>query len=314
MRANSLKVNKGLSISQAQSISNICNQKAIEIENKYINANNFSKTIKIDDQKYSTQEKVELPSNIVELLLEKSKLHACQAFLMENIKAKDALINQIKKSKVDISHLEAPSRPTYKNAHDNENYQEQVKEEWGWEQLTNAELNEYLEAEAFAAHIGQFIHQNGKLDSLRKELPTIPTIDWMSIETGKKIPVIIEKHSDANKLMEYHDELAKIHRMYEQKVNYFKSKVKNMVTQKNAEIAANNEAILSETEAYNKKLSTEFEFLSNSYSNNISKLENNFNAEKAKLLKEAISMRIEIPDRFKTTIDSMMESIVKEDE
>jgi hypothetical protein len=36
-----------------------------------------------------------IPTNVVELLTEKARLSATQAFLMENIKAKDELINEI---------------------------------------------------------------------------------------------------------------------------------------------------------------------------------------------------------------------------
>jgi hypothetical protein len=48
MKKNSLS-EKGLSLSQAQSISNICNQRAMEIENSINIINNYSKTIHIDD-------------------------------------------------------------------------------------------------------------------------------------------------------------------------------------------------------------------------------------------------------------------------
>jgi hypothetical protein len=115
-----------------------------------------------------------------------------------------------------------------------------VNEKWGWDQLTVAEYNEFLEAEAFAAHIGQFIHKGGKLDQLRAELPTIKTLEFMEIETGKKTPMTISVHHKADDLMELHEELAGLHRGYEQKVNYFKAKVKNAVTAENARIAKEN--------------------------------------------------------------------------
>lgn len=50
MKKHSLKVNNGLSMSQAQSISNLCNQRAEEINQDISIINNFSKSIRIDDE------------------------------------------------------------------------------------------------------------------------------------------------------------------------------------------------------------------------------------------------------------------------
>lgn len=52
-----------------------------------------------------------LPENVVALITEKAELHACQAFLMENIKAKDFLLKETKCATVEISDIEVPQRP-----------------------------------------------------------------------------------------------------------------------------------------------------------------------------------------------------------
>jgi hypothetical protein len=86
--------------------------------------------------------------------------------------------------------VDAPERPkTFKK-----DYLYSIDEPWGWDQLTTAEYNEYLEAEAYASHIGQFIHKGGKLDRLRAELPTIKTLEFMEIEVGKKTPMKVSIH------------------------------------------------------------------------------------------------------------------------
>ena len=46
-KKNSLTSNKGLSLSQAQSISNLCNQRAREIESKLNGVNNYSKSVAV---------------------------------------------------------------------------------------------------------------------------------------------------------------------------------------------------------------------------------------------------------------------------
>ena len=87
MRKHSLS-STGLSLSQAQSISNLCFQRAQDIANLISGLNNATKSLKIGQETYIETVGKSLPANIVALLQEKALLHSTQAFLMENIKAK----------------------------------------------------------------------------------------------------------------------------------------------------------------------------------------------------------------------------------
>ena len=138
---NSL-ASKGLSMSQAQSISNLCNQRAKEISTKLDNINNVSKELTIETETYIETKGNPIPTNVVELLTAKARYSATQAFLMENIKAKDELINKIKHEQFKYD-VEAPIRPTTIS----ENLPLEVGEDFGLDQMTAAEYNEYLEAE-----------------------------------------------------------------------------------------------------------------------------------------------------------------------
>ena len=60
--------NKGLSMSQAQSISNLCNQTAQEIERELNSYNNCSKSINIGGQVYNMQEGSPIPGDILDKL------------------------------------------------------------------------------------------------------------------------------------------------------------------------------------------------------------------------------------------------------
>jgi len=148
MRRNSLST-KGLSLSTAQSISNLCNQRSKEINSKLEQTNNFSRTLKIDGEIYTETESSPLPGDVVSLLREKSRLHASQAFLMENIKAKDEMINSIKKESFQFE-----VEQTQRGQLESPKLNQLVDESWGWEQLSIQEYNEFLEAESYAAHIG----------------------------------------------------------------------------------------------------------------------------------------------------------------
>lgn len=300
MRKNSL-ASKGLSLSQAQSISNLCNQRAAQIDSKLKAVNNISRIVKIDGTDYVETVANPLPANVVNMLTEKAKLHAAQAFLMENISAKAELLNNLRSSSADFTlpvperiNIEGPVRISI------------VHEEWGWEQLSTSEINEFLEAEAYAAHIHQFINANGKLTQLRNELPTIKTLEWFEVSKGNKTPVEVKIHHDADQLLVLHEELAALHRKYEQRVNYFKAKVKNLVTNENARLAKEYQDRVNE---YNQKVSEEnsrYEKLYTEWNKARTEAVAAHNIKVEEDIKAASAVRIQVDARFQEVIDMFL--------
>lgn len=300
---NSLS-SKGLSMSQAQSISNLCNQRSKEITNKLADVNNVSKTLVIGSETYTETPGNPMPVDVVELLTEKARLSATQAFLMENIKAKDELIKEIQcdQFKYDV---EVPQRPKTEVRV----IPSLVDETLGWDQLTTAEYNEYLEAEAYASHIGQFIHKGGKLDKLRSELPTIKTLEFMEIEVGKKTPMKVSIHHTSEQLLEIHEHLAALHREYEQKVNYFKAKVKNSVTTENARIAKERADIQAEVNEINSKQDVEYKSTYDKWAAEYRKASEEFEESRQKRIQEAANLKINVAERFQPVIDMFLKQL-----
>lgn len=111
-------------------------------------------------------------------------------------------------------------------------------------QLSQAEILEYVTLEARASEIGKFIHEDGHLTKLRKELPTLPPFfkesGWNATSGYIANHVHIHEEHKNGKLDAYHEEFASKHREYNQRVNYFKAKVKNLVNDENARIAGEN--------------------------------------------------------------------------
>lgn len=313
MKKNSLTLNKGLSLSEAQSISNLCNQRAREIDAKLNGVNNYSKTVSVTQggatKTYTIQIGKKLPENVVDLLKEKAELHACQAFLMENIKAKDEMLAAAKRELPDYSGITAPKRPLAELVDVKNQLLPEVKEDFGWEQLTTTELNEYLEAEAFASCIGQFIHKDGLLDHLRNELPHIPPVEWMTIKDGEKTLVENEVHHKSEDLLKVHEDLAALHRQYEQRVNYFKSKVKNLTTAENARIANVNADLQNEAEATNNRLNSEYDTAFKAYTEKIKSIKAEFEKTRQAKIKEIAAMRIQVDPRFQKTVDVFLTQI-----
>ena len=241
---------KGLSMSSAQTVSNMCNQTVREIDNVLGSVNNASKTITIDGKDLTETEGFKMPENVIDLLKDKAKLRATQAFLMEAIKGKDEELKRLKKLTFDYSKVEeAPDYPDYREY----NGKDSVDEDWGWSQLSDSEMNEFWEAEAYASHIGQFIHKNGKLDTLRNELTTLKSLEWITVKDGEKTPIQVVKHHSREQLFDIHSELSELHRTYEQKVNYFKAKVKNLTSSENARLATELAKAITEVNVFNNE-------------------------------------------------------------
>jgi len=297
--------NTGLSISQAQSISNLCNQRAMEISNIITRVNNYSKTVDINGTEKAVLKAREMPKNIIELLKEKSQLHACQAFLMENLKERDRLLTETKNERLDpLKTIKLPTRPVLLTL--NTDGANDVSEPWGWDCLNSSEYNEYLEAEAFAAHIGQYIHKGGILDALRKELPTVPDIEWMTIHDGMKSPVTITTHNEPEKLMELHEKLAKLHREYEQRVNYFKAKVKNLVTAENSKRAKIRNDRANKVAFENKALLDNYKHENAIVQEKVNETLQAFEVERQKDIATYAALKIKVDPRFQGVVNSFL--------
>jgi hypothetical protein len=296
---------KGLSMSAATSISNLCNQRSKDIASSLSDLNNAEKTLKIGEDTFTETPGRPVPTNVVELLKEKSRLAATQAFLMENIKAKDELINSIKKERF-INDVKIPEQPKLVS----QKLQSIVDEAWGWEQLTSGEYNDFLEAEAYAAHIGLFIHKNGTLDRLRTQLPATRTLEFIDdVEAGKRSPLKITIHHTQQQLLDYHEELAALHRGYEQKVNYTKSKVKNSVTTENARIEKDNAKIQATVNEENKVLNLEFQSKYAVWAADEREASHLFESARQKRVQDAVALAIVVPSQFQPVVDMFLNQL-----
>ena len=294
-----LTTGEGLSMSQAQSISNLVYQESREIDSKLKAINNCSKVVDIEGKSYTKVRGNKIPEDVVALITKKGELHALQAYLMSALKAKEALLEEVKNREfvydVPEPEFDYSKQMSYAPI-------ERVSTEYGWDSLTEEELLEFTVAEAMAAHIGKFIHDNGILTKLREELPTLESLEFISIKAGEQIPLSVIIHHTPEQLFEIHKTLAEKHREFESKVNYYKAKIKNLVNDKNMEIAAANSAKANDVKVFNAVLKEE-------YSNSLSK----YNLEKAQelalfqkrnlqLKAQYASLKIVIPDYFRKTI------------
>ncbi|RKZ93878.1 MAG: hypothetical protein DRQ46_10880, partial [Gammaproteobacteria bacterium] len=144
------------------------------------------------------------------------------------------------------------------------------------------------------------------LTGLRNELPNIPAIEWMVIQDGVKSPIGIEVHHKAEDLLKIHNELAAAHREYEQKVNYFKAKVKNLVTAENARIAKHNADIQNAAAKTNNDLQVTFETAMKKANEEANDIRAEFEKERQARIAEVAVMRIDIDPRFQEVVDEFL--------
>lgn len=295
---------KGLSMSQAQSISNLCYQRAMEINNALNGINNAEKAFVHNGKDYVLEAGKKIPANVVELVLERARLHATQAFLMTNIKAKEQLLTDLRRKELVVKAVQ-PKYPEGVTA----DLEREVGEAWGWEQLSAAEMNEYLEHEAFAAHIGQFIHKDSPLSVLRAQLPKMKSIDFVELKAGEKTPVTVNVHHSSSELLNVHEGLAALHRKYEQRVNYFKAKTKNLVTAENARIAHDNGVKQSEVKKINNDAAVQYQTLMADWSEAVRVEQHEFEKTRQDEIKAAVALAISVDARFQPVVDEFLKGL-----
>jgi hypothetical protein len=147
------------------------------------------------------------------------------------------------------------------------------------------------------------------LDVLRKDLPNVKVLDFIELQSGIKTPVKVEAHHTSEELLSFHEKLAALHRSYEQRVNYFKAKVKNLVTEENARISKENAVKASEINLINQKLRQDYSDLMSTHSEAATVAFGNFESDRQTKIQQASALRISIDPRFQGTIDLFLKNL-----
>lgn len=299
MKSKYLDPKNGLSMTDAKSISNLASQRVSEIKNKLNKVNNFSSSFTYGPnfEKITKQNAHPMPSDVKELLSECGKLTTLQAIIMEGLKEKEEILSSIENT----SYVEVIDSPDYELSLVYENIP-QVDEDWAFSELPSSERYEYLEMQARCSEIGKFFHKGGHLDRLRRELNDAEPFETVSLKKDELIPVNRVFHHTSDYLMELHEELAREHREYEKRLNYFKAKVKNMVSDENIRISEENAKGIQEVIEKNAEISARNEELRREYMALHKKNVASAQAKKSALKKEASALKITVPSFLKSVV------------
>lgn len=271
---------KGLTTAEANYTANIIKELCERISNEIKQLTLFKGTLNFQG-KQTEYNKVYKVENLEEKCLEEGNLYALSAWLREAIKAKEALLKQVENDNFDISLLNEVNygKATSLLTEDEVKYS-----------LPINELAEYLAYEAKAAHIGKKVHPNGIFEQWFNMIKNTPKVQINEI--NKDYIVEFDQVVDEKDLYQTYFTLQKEYREAEQKVNYYKAKVKNLLNEKNQEINQKNRAL-------QDKLSQDLE-IQNSKNLALQAEINNLRGQK---LKEVSELKIIIPNELQKTLD-----------
>ena len=303
MKAKYLDPKNGLSMTDAQSISNMCNQKVSEIEASIKKSNNFSSKFTHNNETVTFSEPKPLPTNVVELIKEAGEITGLQAYLMEAIKEKNVILDCIRFRDFKFD-LDKPLRAIYEEYKD---IKPQVNEDWGFNQLSEKERVEYLTAEAMASKIGKgYIHSDGYISKLRKGLENTSLVDFIELKQGERTPVIFTPHHSSEQLFNIHTELERVHRDNEKRVNYYKAKVKNMISEENVKINSENAIEIARVDAINEKIDNDYQVARSKYNAEKAQALKAFESEREKDLKKASALKIKVPESLQNILNNFI--------
>ena len=271
---------KGLTTAEANYTANIIKELCERISNEIKQLTLFKGTLNFQG-KQTEYNKVYKVENLEEKCLEEGNLYALSAWLREAIKAKEALLKQVENDNFDISLLNEVNygKATSLLTEDEVKYS-----------LPINELAEYLAYEAKAAHIGKKVHPNGIFEQWFNMIKNTPKVQINEI--NKDYIVEFDQVVDEKDLYQVYFTLQKEYREAEQKVNYYKAKVKNLLNERNQEINQKNRAL-------QDKLSQDLE-IQNSKNLALQAEINNLRGQK---LKEVSELKIIIPNELQKTLD-----------
>lgn len=280
---------KGLTSAEANYTANIVKELCERINNDISSMTLFKATLKFEGKEANFQKEYKV-DNLDTKCLQEGNLYALSAWLREGIKSKDSLIKLAETDEFDFV-----LKKTIANNYEIKSLlsEEQVKYN-----LPIDELAEYLIFEAKAAHIGKKIHPNGQFDKWFKALKNTPIVQLHP--DNKDYVITLDQTVQEEDLYKTYFQLQTEYREAEQKVNYYKSKVKTLLGEKNMEINNENKAI---REAYQKEIEA-----NQSYNYGVNKeIEN----KRISLIKEISELKIIIPNSLQETLDFVQKNSKK---
>jgi hypothetical protein len=234
---------KGVTASEADHKSNMIKERAEAIEAEFGNTAAYTAIMTFEgDEKVNLDKFVTI--KVEELALKQGEMYALSSWLREAVKAKNAMLTFIQGLPVQKFTLEDEKEevPKFTMEHPPVKYPTNfppVTEDDVIGTFTVAERAEYLSLNSHASHLGKKLHHVGKITSIRRDLQKGTITDFKELPNGNGMKTYIVKKTPLYNLEEFNKvffDLQEKHRSFEQRLNYYKARIANEVTDGNAKI------------------------------------------------------------------------------
>lgn len=265
----------GLSSSEANHVANIASELVQSAEENLARTSVTKLEVILNGVNHPIKLKNFDSKTVTDNIAVRPRLFQLSAWLRYAVKLKEKMLNEVD---FPVEFSEVMVNPPHLNL---------VDEEWAKAQLTIKELAEFLSYEAEAAAYGHYIHNNGLLKLWQKELSQ----PLFAFDRDKN-PIVTAERTDPAEVDSLFFELQKKHRESEQKCNYYKAKLKNMVALENT----------ARTNKYSAELS-EYKKAYNQFESNSHIAESNRTNKIIEEKKRISALKIIIPEQLQNTLD-----------
>ncbi len=277
----------GISMSDANSVAGKAGDIADSVGRLLAQTGSFIKTTELDGKKVT----LEMPKrieNLTEVAKKDGELYGLKAYLMEAIKAKNALIDNLKVAPLDDFKEDGEEFEKFDTKEDEMPVRDAVTENTVLQSWTLEERAEYYLLEARVAHLGKKIHPDGIFDRLAQNSFEGVRYEREELNSGKggtkthiaEVVSVYTPQEAQNAFYELHDE----RRELEKRLNFYKARLKNELTKKTLEAEKN----------FREKLD-EFNEMQTKKRERNEKLRGTFETRRLEKVREAADLKILIP-------------------
>lgn len=285
----------GLSMSDANSVGGKAGDIAETVSRLLAQTGSYIKTTTLDRRNVTLVHPKKI-SNLAEVAKRDGELYGLKAYLMEAIKAKNALIDYLKNAPVE-DFAEADEKfQRFDTEEDVHPQREAVTEETVLQTWNLEERAEYYLLEARVAHLGKKVHPNGVIDRLAQESFEGIRYEREELNSGlgdtKTHVAEVRSVYTPDEAQRVFYELHDTRRELERKLNYFKARLQNQL---------NARAVEAEKD-YQKKFNeyTEMQKAKRALDED---LRSTLTARRLMLVREAADLKILMPDALRGIYD-----------
>jgi hypothetical protein len=300
----------GLSQTEANHQANMVKEVATIIGRQFQNTAAVTESITINDGNTVKTVKLDNKTAIADIEIEaelEGELYALSAWLREAIKAKQSVLQLVEHAEDKAFLLPGEVLPelTMQRPY----FKEPAKQKtWTAEDILGefsvAERADYLKKESIAAHLGKKIHAGGILAQIKEELSSFAPFRFQDLNNnGGKHSFPVERTAlyEVKAFNKAFLELQERHRVVEAKLNWYKARIQNTVTERNAEEYAEHRKRYDEAYTLFQKELNVFNDHAEDVSNRIAALSQTLNQRRLLKIREVSAWKIVIPQKLEET-------------